>query len=169
LEAATRTTARMTRTTASGQGTCGGLSGNLRDKYPQVPWPVTNSHPNQESSGWTMQLEAATMTTAATFVRSIRSNVKIPSSWTILISRFLSDQQILLLIKVSAFMRHCVRRKLWNNRSLFLLQGISNDDVDYDNFSMTFMSGPVKSLVLPDPNGDLASCWGCHFKQPGLL
>jgi hypothetical protein len=42
------------------------------------------------------------------------------------ISRFLSDQQIYMLIKVSVFIWHRVRRKLWKNLSLFLLQEISN-------------------------------------------
>ena len=36
----------------------------------------------------------------------------------------------------------------------------STDDMDVDNFSMTFQSGPIKGLVVPDPTGDLASCWG---------
>ena len=33
-------------------------------------------------------------------------------------------------------------------------------DADFDNFSASFRSGPVASLVLPDPDGSLASCWG---------
>ena len=36
----------------------------------------------------------------------------------------------------------------------------STDDLDVDNFSMTFQSGPIKALVVPDPSGDIASCWG---------
>jgi uncharacterized protein (UPF0262 family) len=34
------------------------------------------------------------------------------------------------------------------------------DDADFDNLSVSFVAGPVNSLVLPDPNGGLASCWG---------
>ena len=34
------------------------------------------------------------------------------------------------------------------------------DDVDFDNFSMSFKSGPVTDLIVQDATGDLASCWG---------
>lgn len=33
-------------------------------------------------------------------------------------------------------------------------------DIDFDNYSFSFKSGPVRSLVLPDPSGTVASCWG---------
>ncbi len=33
-------------------------------------------------------------------------------------------------------------------------------DADFDNFYASFQSGPVASLVLNDPDGSLASCWG---------
>lgn len=34
------------------------------------------------------------------------------------------------------------------------------DDIDIDNISMAFLSGPVIGLVVEDNTGDLASCWG---------
>lgn len=36
----------------------------------------------------------------------------------------------------------------------------THDDLDVDNMSISFQSGPVKSLVLPDSTGDISSCWG---------
>jgi len=44
---------------------------------------------------------------------------------------------------------------------LYLVSDDSHDDdIDVDNYSMTFKSGPVTGLVVPDSTGDLASCWG---------
>ena len=37
---------------------------------------------------------------------------------------------------------------------------LTHDDMDVDNLSMTFVSGPVTGLVLMDADGDLASYWG---------
>jgi hypothetical protein len=42
----------------------------------------------------------------------------------------------------------------------FVSDDSTHDDIDLDNMSISFQSGPVKSLVLPDPTGDIASCWG---------
>jgi hypothetical protein len=35
-------------------------------------------------------------------------------------------------------------------------------DTDFDNFSVAFQSGPTTSLVLPDSDGSLESCWGAN-------
>lgn len=47
-----------------------------------------------------------------------------------------------------------------NDASDVYYDGIHLDNADFDNFSASFGSGPVASLVLPDPDGSLASCWG---------
>lgn len=50
---------------------------------------------------------------------------------------------------------------------IYLVQNDSSNnlaDADFDNFSASFKSGPVASLVLPDPDGKLASCWGAGSK-----
>ncbi len=74
-----------------------------------------------------MQLEAAT-TTEVVGGGNDDNNSNVcavdTEQWTILISRFLSDQH--LLTKVSIFIWHCVRRKLGNNLSLCILQEILN-------------------------------------------
>lgn len=36
----------------------------------------------------------------------------------------------------------------------------STSDVDFDNFRMSFESGPVSALIVEDDTGDLESCWG---------
>lgn len=36
----------------------------------------------------------------------------------------------------------------------------STSDLDLDNFSFAFKTGPITGITLPDANGDLAACWG---------